>query len=86
MEQDTADSHCNMAAKQTLSKNGMVVANHSRLSHPRVVILQHKGAGSAGSSRNHKRYCNAHAAADIPWMSLPLHSPPPPYPGGGSSH
>ena len=58
VEQGTADSHCNMAAKQTLSKHRMVVANHSRLSHPRVVILQHKGAGSAGSGHNHKRCCN----------------------------
>ena len=58
VEQGTADSHCNMAAEQTLSEHGMLVANHSRLSHLRVVILQHKGAGSAGSGHNHERCCN----------------------------
>ena len=62
----------------------MVVANHSCLSHPRVVILQHKGAGSAGSGHNHERCCNVRLQTHT-WWSLPLHSPPPPYPGGGSN-
>ena len=67
-----------------MSKHGMVVANHSCLSHPRVVILQHKGAGSAGSGHNHERCCNVRLQTHT-WWSLPLHSPPPPYPGGGSN-
>ena len=77
VEQGTADSHCNMAAKQTLSKHRMVVANHGRLSHPRVVILQHKAAVTTTSAA-------ATCGCRHTWMSLPLHSSPPPYPGGGS--
>ena len=72
MEQGTADSHCNMAAEQTLSEHGMLVANHGCLSHPRVVILQHKGAESAGSGHNHERCCNVRLQTHVDEPTIAL--------------
>ena len=72
VEQGTADSHCNMAAEQTLSEHGMLVANHGCLSHPRVVILQHKGAESAGSGHNHERCCNVRLQTHVDEPTIAL--------------